>query len=86
MAVPPRFVFDVLLRSDLLYWLLITLLRKPLQRVTGLVPRGFTVTADEEEALRHALDGNLPISERVDGFIFETYTTAAEYQASVSHP
>jgi hypothetical protein len=29
-------------------------------------------------------DGNLPISERVDGFIFETFTTAAEYQASLS--
>ena len=55
-----------------------------LQKVAGLVPKGYVLTPEYEAVIKKILKGNLPVSKRIDGFIFETYTTAAEFQASIS--
>jgi pimeloyl-ACP methyl ester carboxylesterase len=84
MPPPPRFVFDTVLRSDFIYWALATFFTKSLQNAAGLVPKGYTLTPEYKAVIRQLLKGSLPISRRIDGFIFETYTTASEFQASVS--
>ena len=42
VALPPRFVFDVLFRSNFFYWVLITYFRKSMQEMMSLVPKGFS--------------------------------------------
>ena len=84
MAMPPRFVFDTLLRSDFLYWILITFLGKWVQEAIGLVPRGFPLTPEYEAMVKRFQTGDLPVSRRIDGLIFETYTVAAEFSTSFS--
>jgi pimeloyl-ACP methyl ester carboxylesterase len=84
MPLPPRFVFDTLLRSDFLYWAMVTFFPKSMQNVADLVPKGYALTPEYEAVIKQILKGNMPVSNRIDGFIFETYTTAAEFQASVS--
>ncbi len=82
--MPPRFVFDTLLRSDFIYWVMVTFFRKSVQNEAGFVPKGYALTPENEAVIKQILKGNLPISRRIDGFIFETYTTASEFNASIS--
>jgi pimeloyl-ACP methyl ester carboxylesterase len=84
MAMPPRFIFDVLLRSDFLYWAMVTLFGKRLQYTIGLAPRGYHLTREQQALIQTVQLGDLPVSRRVDGMIFETYTILAEYLASVT--
>jgi pimeloyl-ACP methyl ester carboxylesterase len=84
MALPPRFIFDTLLRSDFVYWALVTFFGKWVQNAIGLVPKGYTLTPEQEAALKRIQLGDLPASRRIDGMIFETYTSALEFSASVS--
>ena len=84
MTMPPRFVFDTLLRSDFVYWLMVTLFAKKVQSAIGLVPKGYVLTPEQEAMLKKIQIGDLPTSKRVDGLIFETYTCAAEFNASIS--
>ena len=44
MAMPPRFIFDTLLRSDFIYWALVTFFGKWVQNAIGLVPKGYTLS------------------------------------------
>ena len=50
----------------------------------GLVPRGYVLTPEIEAMLKKIQLGDLPVSRRMDGMIFETFTTLAEYNASVT--
>jgi pimeloyl-ACP methyl ester carboxylesterase len=84
MAMPSRFVFDALLRSDFVYWAMVTLFAKKVQSAIGLVPEGYVLTPEQEAMLKMVQLGDLPTSRRVDGLIFETYTCADEFNASVS--
>jgi pimeloyl-ACP methyl ester carboxylesterase len=84
MALPPRFVFDTLLRSDFVYWVLVTFFGKWVQNAIGLVPKGYVLTPEQEAMLKKIQLGDLPASRRIDGMIFETYTSAPEFNASVS--
>lgn len=84
IPLPPRFVFDTLLRSDFIYWAMVTFFPKSVQNATGMVPKGYVLTPEYKALIKTILRGNLPMSTRIDGFIFETYTTAAEFQASIS--
>ena len=88
MSLPPRFVFDRLLRIDFIYWALVTFFPMSVANVTGLIPKGYVLTPASEAVIKSIVKGSFPVSNRVDGFIFETYTTAAEFQASISptHP
>jgi pimeloyl-ACP methyl ester carboxylesterase len=84
MAMPSRFVFDTLLRSDFVYWAMVTLFAKKVQFAIGLVPKGYLLTSEQEAMLKMIQLGDLPTSRRIDGLIFETYTCADEFNASVS--
>ena len=84
LAVPPRFVFDSLLRSDFVYWGLVIFFWKWMQNAMGLVPRGYVPTPEIVARLKKMQLGDLPVSRRMDGMIFETFTTLAEYNASVT--
>jgi 2-hydroxy-6-oxonona-2,4-dienedioate hydrolase len=84
IAVPPRFVFNTLLRSDFIYWVLVTFFWKLMQNALGLVPRGYVLTPEYTAMLKKIQLGDLPVSRRMDGMIFESFTTLAEYNASIS--
>jgi pimeloyl-ACP methyl ester carboxylesterase len=84
MAMPPRFVFDTLLRSDFLYWAMVTFFRRQVQTAAGLVPKGYKLTPENANLVMKVQLGNLPVSRRMDGMVFESYNLDAEYKASVS--
>jgi pimeloyl-ACP methyl ester carboxylesterase len=84
MALPPRFVFDRLLRSDFVYWAMVTFFGKWVQNAIGLAPRGYALSPENAARIRMIQRGDLPVSPRMDGMIFESFTTLAEYNASVS--
>lgn len=73
MKLPPRFVFEVLFRSDFFYWALITLFKKKIQTTFGLVPKGTVLTPHNAALVEKVLLGDMPTSARMDGIIFETY-------------
>ena len=84
-STPPRAMFETLMRNDFLYWASITYLRQWMQSVIG-VPRGFVLTPEMEAEVKAVLAQTLPVSNRVDGFIFEMYSPewGAEFYESVS--
>ena len=57
ITLPPRFVFDVLFRSNFFYWLLITYFRKSMQKMMGLVPAGFTPAPEHTSRINNILMG-----------------------------
>jgi pimeloyl-ACP methyl ester carboxylesterase len=84
MTMPPRFVLDRLLRSDFVYWALVTYFGKSMQQAMGLVPRGFVLTPEYEALVRNFQASDLPVSRRMDGLIYESYDLLPEFFASVS--
>jgi pimeloyl-ACP methyl ester carboxylesterase len=84
MSIPPRFIFDTLLRNDFIYWVMVTFFGKWMQTVIGLVPRGYVLIPDYAALLKMIQLGDLPVSRRMDGMIFESFTTLPEYSASVT--
>jgi pimeloyl-ACP methyl ester carboxylesterase len=84
LQMPPKFVFDTLMRSDFIYWILITFFEEKVKSVMGLVPRGFIPTPENEVMLKMFLAGNQPISKRIDGLIFESYNLVSEFNKSVT--
>jgi len=83
-ALPPRFIFDKLLRGDFIYWSLLTFFGRWVQNTIGLVPKGYVLTPENAALVRRIQLGDLPVSQRMDGMIFESYTLDAEYRASVT--
>ncbi len=84
MPLPPRFIFDTLLRSDFLYWAMVTFFGKWVQDAMGLVPKGYPLTPEQQAQVRMLQAGDLPASRRIDGMIFESYTCEAEFRQSVT--
>ncbi len=84
MSLPPRFVFDVLFRSDFFYWALITLFKKQVRSKFGMVPEGAVLTPQDVALVDNVLLGDLPVSLRMDGTVFETYTCWDDLFASVT--
>jgi pimeloyl-ACP methyl ester carboxylesterase len=84
IALPPRFVFDVLFRSNFIYWILITYFRTSMTKMMGLVPKDFVPTPQHLARINNILLGDLPIDRRIDGLIFETYTSTPELMQSVT--
>jgi pimeloyl-ACP methyl ester carboxylesterase len=80
MNLPPRFVFDVLFRSDLFYWALVTFFRKKVRTTFGLVPQGHVLSPQDAALVDDVLIGDLPSSRRMDGIVFETYTYDDEFK------
>jgi pimeloyl-ACP methyl ester carboxylesterase len=81
VSSPPRAIFDTLMRSDFVYWAFITYLRP--YRIVG-VPRGFALTPEFEAEAKDILAKTLPLSERMDGFMFDTYGAQPEFYESIS--
>jgi pimeloyl-ACP methyl ester carboxylesterase len=84
MSVPPKSVLNTLLGSDFLYWALFTFFGKRMQKALGLAPEGFVLTPEYEEMVRTIQLGDLPVSERKDGMIFECYESLPELIESVT--
>jgi pimeloyl-ACP methyl ester carboxylesterase len=84
MSLPPRFVFDKLMRSDFFFWIMVTFFWKKLQTTMSLVPKGHIPTPEDMELVKNVLTGNLPVSPRMDGTVFETYTCWDDLFASVT--
>lgn len=80
MTLPPRFVFDVLFRSDFFYWALITFFKERVRTSFGLVPKGAELTPIDAALVDHVLQTDLPTSQRMDGIVFETYTYEEEFR------
>jgi pimeloyl-ACP methyl ester carboxylesterase len=80
MTLPPRFVFDVLFRSDFFYWMMITFFKKRVRIMFGLVPKGTVLTPQDADLVDKVLLGDLPVSPRMDGIIFETYTYEDDFK------
>jgi pimeloyl-ACP methyl ester carboxylesterase len=84
MTLPPRFMSHILFGSDFVYWALIHGFGKQMQTATGLVPKGYPLTSEYAALVSKVQTGSLPVSRRVDGWDFETYTCAKEFWASVT--
>jgi pimeloyl-ACP methyl ester carboxylesterase len=84
ITLPPRFVFDTLLRSDFIYWALVTYFGRSVQNSIGLVPRGYVLTPEYEALMKNIQKGDLPVSRRIDGMIHESYNLTSEFNATVS--
>jgi pimeloyl-ACP methyl ester carboxylesterase len=84
LKMPPRFVFDKLGRSDFAYWVTMTFFGKWVQNAFGLAPKGYLLTAEDAAMVKAFEASALPVSRRMDGIIFETYTIEADYLASVT--
>jgi pimeloyl-ACP methyl ester carboxylesterase len=84
MSIPPRFMFDTVLRSDFIYWALFTFFGKSMQKAIGLAPEGLVLTPEYEAMVRMIQLGDLPVSQRMDGMIFESYTSIPEFVESVT--
>jgi pimeloyl-ACP methyl ester carboxylesterase len=81
VSSPPRAIFDILMRSDFVYWAWVTYLRP--YRIVG-VPKGFVLMPEFEAEVKRILAVTLPLSERMDGFIFDTYGAQPEFYESIS--
>jgi pimeloyl-ACP methyl ester carboxylesterase len=83
VAAPPRVLFDYLLRDDFIYWAFVTYLRPVMQKVIG-VPKGFVLTTELEVEVKDILASTMPASERINGFIFDNFTSAPEFFEEIS--
>lgn len=84
MALPPRFIFNILFGSDFIYWALVTFWGRQMRTLTGLVPRGYALAPEHAVLVDTIQKSDLPVSRRFDGMVFETYTCAEEFRASVT--
>ncbi len=84
MALPPRFLANILFGNDFVYWAMIRVLGKKMQTATGLVPKGYTLTPEYAALVNKVQTGSLPVSQRLEGWNFETYTCAKEFWTSVT--
>ena len=84
MTMPPRFFLDKVLRSDFIYWAMVSLFGKKVQAVVGLAPKVYPLTPEHEAFIKKMMFGSLPFSQRMDGEIFESYTLVPEFNESVT--
>ncbi len=82
---PPRVIFDTLLRSDFVYWVMLTYLEPWMRPLIG-VPKGFELTPEMEVVVKEGLASSFPLSERFNGFIVDTYDPGLrrEFHESIS--
>jgi pimeloyl-ACP methyl ester carboxylesterase len=84
MALPPRFMSNILFGNDFVYWAMIKGFGKKMQTATGLVPKGYALTPEYAALVSRVQTGSLPVSRRMEGWDFETYTCEKEFWASVT--
>jgi pimeloyl-ACP methyl ester carboxylesterase len=84
MALPPRFLANILFGNNFVYWAVIKVFGKKMQTATGMVPKGYPLTPEYAALVNKVQTGNLPVSRRMNGWDFETYTCEKEFWASVT--
>jgi pimeloyl-ACP methyl ester carboxylesterase len=84
MTLPPRLISHIMFGSDFVYWAMIHVFGKKMQTATGLVPKGFALTPEYAALVDKVQMGSLPVSRRMAGWDFETYTCEKEFWASVT--
>ncbi len=82
VAPPPRAVFEVL-RSDFVWWGIVTYFKPLAYRIVG-IPGEFIFTPDLKAEIDKALVTTLPLSERIDGSIYDNYDIDAEFYEEIS--
>lgn len=82
VAPPPKAAFTIM-RSDFLYWAMVTYLKPSMYRMIG-VPASFTLTPATDAEASALLATTLPSSGRIDGFAFDCYNVDAEFAEQVS--
>lgn len=76
---PPLVVFDKLLRSDFVYWLMVTYLKPFMQRMVG-VPDSLALTPKMQTESDRVLAITLPVSGRIDGMLSDFSLSPEEFQ------
>jgi pimeloyl-ACP methyl ester carboxylesterase len=84
MTMPPQSFFDRVLRHDFIFWALVSLFPEKVQAAIGLAPKGYALNADQQAMLKKIQFGTLPVSRRMDGEIFASYTDLPELFESVA--
>lgn len=84
MALPPRSMSNFIFGNDFVYWAMVHAFGKKMQIATGLVPKGYPLTPEYAALVDKVQTGSLPVSRRMDGWNFETYTCEKEFWASVT--
>jgi pimeloyl-ACP methyl ester carboxylesterase len=84
MSLPPRFLSNIMFGNDFVYWAMIHSFGKMLQTAMGLVPKGYALTPEYASIVSNVQTGSLPVSRRMDGWDFETYTCDKDFRASVT--
>jgi pimeloyl-ACP methyl ester carboxylesterase len=84
MAMPPRYVMDKILRSNFIYWVWVTFFWKSMKNILSLVPKEYKLTRENEEQIKKVQLGDLPVSERMDGLVYESYDLLPEFFESVT--
>ncbi len=82
VSPPPKAVFSTVMRSDFIWWALCTYFQRVALTVIG-VPSNFDLTPEQEAYMREVLATTLPISQRIDGFIFDNYNVDTEFYAEI---
>jgi pimeloyl-ACP methyl ester carboxylesterase len=81
-APPPKAAFTMM-RSDLVYWMIVTYFRPVTQRMVG-VPDGFKLTPETEAEVTDLLATTLPSSGRINGFSNDFQFQTSEFYEEVS--
>lgn len=82
VAPPPQAVFT-LMRSDFVYWAMVTYRRPFMQRMIG-VPEGIVLTPEAEAEVTSLLATTLPSSRRIDGFAHDFVFMTTEFYEEIS--
>lgn len=82
VAPPPKAAFTIM-RSDFVYWAMVTYLKPSMYRLVG-VPASFTLTPATDAEASALLATTLPSSGRIDGFAFDCYNVDTEFAEQVS--
>ena len=73
-TLPPRAVFNVLFRSDFLFWLITTYLSAGVRTPMG-IPKGLELTPEYRVEVAGMMRTVLPVKPRADGVLFDTYVS-----------
>ncbi|MEA4907417.1 MAG: alpha/beta hydrolase [Anaerolineaceae bacterium] len=82
-VAPPPEAALTLMRSDFVYWAMLTYLKPVMQRMIG-VPQGFVLTPQTDAEVKEILAATLPSSQRMDGFYLDNFGVTPDFYAEIS--
>ncbi|HOI39855.1 MAG TPA: alpha/beta hydrolase [Methanobacterium sp.] len=71
-------IFNIFFRNDFIYWATITYFGSWVQNDWVGLPKGFILTPEYEAKVKDLLFHLLPVSERIEGSLFDIYTSSPE--------